>query len=157
MATKMTTSHGSRNLIVVINRINKTVTGPARLPKPCKFCGGLGHLAFGCTKKPRKPLKAKRSMKKIGRVGRATMQSNKEFLDSIPDEELYCYYCAYTGVHILLMRSHANAEHYYSRARHPELRNRNDLKVVSCDFHNADKGSLDGDDYLKILDERKRG
>lgn len=97
---------------------------------------------------------AKKPMKKIGKVGRKTIQSNKEFLDSVPDNELYCFYCKHIGIIWLLMRKEANAEHYYSRARHPGLRLDNSKKVVSCDFHNADKGSRDGDEYLKILKER---
>lgn len=105
--------------------------------------------------KPKKPLARVKRMRKIGKVGRATMESNKAFLDSIPDDELYCYYCAYIGNHYLLPREEANAEHYFSRARHPDLRNRNDLKVVSCRFHNKDKGSMDGDEYLQKLEARR--
>lgn len=100
-------------------------------------------------------MQAKKSMKKIGRVGRETMDSNKAFLDSVPDDELYCFYCQYIGVIWLLTRKEAQAEHYYSRARHPGLRLDNEKKVVSCSFHNKDKGSRDGDEYLKILDEEK--
>lgn len=107
------------------------------------------------THKPRKPLARVKRMRKIGRVGKATMDSNKAFLDNIPADELYCYYCAYIGNHYLLDRKDAVAEHYFSCARHPGLRTRNDLKVVSCRPHNKEKGSTDGDEYLKILDERK--
>lgn len=138
----------------MISRINKDGARPFKM-KPCTYCKGLGHLAFGCTKKPRKPMRASKPMKKVGRVGRATMQSNKEFLDSFSDDELYCFYCKHVGVHQLLERPRANAEHYYSRARHPELRLDNGKKVISCDYHNKDKGSLDGDEYLKKLDKER--
>jgi hypothetical protein len=104
--------------------------------------------------KPKKPMRVNRRMKPVGKVGKATMQSNKEFLDSKRDDELYCFYCVYIGAGWLMPRKYARAEHYYSRARHPELRLDNSKKVISCDYHNKDKGSLDGDEYLKILDER---
>lgn len=139
----------------MIERPKLTQKKPAKLPKPCKYCGGLGHLAFGCTKKPRKPLKAKKPMRKIGKVGRSTMASNKAFLDSKQDDELYCAYCLYCDIEELLPRTAANAEHFYSRARHPEMRLDRANLVISCPAHNRLKGSLDGPEFLALLDKEK--
>lgn len=136
----------------MIQRINKAGARKVTL-KPCKICSHLGHTAFNCPKKPRKPLLAKKRMNPIGKVGKATMRSNKAFLDSIPDDELYCAYCVVVGVEQLLDRKDANAEHFLSRARHPELRLDKTNLVVSCKMHNKMKGSMDGPEFIAILQE----
>lgn len=140
----------------MINRINKTGAKSVKLPRPCTYCKGLGHLAFGCTKKPRKPLRAKKPMRKIGKVGRKLSLSNKAFLDAIPADELYCYYCLFEGVEQLLARQEAQAEHFLSRARHPDMRYDKRNLVVSCARHNQEKASLDGPEYLRLLDQKRR-
>ncbi|HEU5187087.1 MAG TPA: hypothetical protein VFT87_01145, partial [Candidatus Saccharimonadales bacterium] len=53
---------------------------------------------------------------------------------------------------------YVNAEHPNSKARHPALRLAKDKLLVSCPGHNQQKGSMDIDEFLKILDgERARG
>jgi hypothetical protein len=126
--------------------------------KVCRKCGSPNHTGFHCYigRKPLKTtatLKATKPMKKIGKVGRATMASNKEFLDSFADDELYCFYCMFIGIEELLERKCANAEHFYSRARHPELRLDKSKLVIACTPHNAEKGSLDGPEFLIKLKE----
>jgi hypothetical protein len=140
---------------MTIHRINKDGSRKVTL-KPCKNCGNLGHTTFTCPKKPRKTMQRTR-MKPIGKVGKKTITLNKVFLDSIPEDELYCVYCQYLGIDNLLTRRTANAEHYLSRARHPELRHDLNNLVVSCSYHNKLKGSQDGPEFLKILDKQKEG
>lgn len=127
------------------------LTGPQVTLKPCKECGALGHTRFTCSKRPSKIMRSDKPMNRIGKVGRATQASNKAFLNSISDSELYCYYCLYEGNEYLLPRREAQAEHFYSRARHPELRLDKTNLVISCGAHNKLKGSLDGPEFLEKL------
>lgn len=141
--------------LTVINHINRDGSKSARLPKPCTYCGALGHTSMGCLKKPRKPLKATKRIRRVGKVTKKQMEFNKAWLDSIPDDKLYCFYCLHIGVKHLLTREEAQPEHFMSRARHPDLRYDPYNMVVSCQPHNKAKGSLDGFDYLKILEKEK--
>lgn len=144
---------------MTINRISNTQHGPARLPKPCKFCGTLGHLAFNCPKKPRKPLKAtkglttKKRMNKVGRIGKALSKQRNELLDELP-QPYKCFYCAFVGVETILEREFVNVEHTESKARHPELRFVKKNLVISCPGHNAMKQSKGVDEFLDSLQKQ---
>lgn len=131
---------------------NNQAKGENRLPV-CKRCGRLGHTAFFC--KPRKPLQVKKRMSPVGKVGRKTMAQNREFINSVPDNGLFCFYCLHLGIENLLPREAAQAEHFYSRARHPEQRLDITNRVVSCAYHNELKGSMDGDEFLELLDKQR--
>lgn len=130
----------------VIERPKLTQNRVGRI-KPCKYCGALTHLAFLCRKKPRKPLK------QLGKVGSQYADLREAFFKANPAEAYYCYYCLYVGIEIPLDKSQVCVEHYHSKARHPELRFTVGNLVASCHFHNKQKGSLDGDEYLEILKE----
>lgn len=123
--------------------------------KPCKFCGGLTHLAFGCTKRPKKPLNRAKRMRKVGKITKKLTEQRKAyFLDNpSPDGMYYCYYCLFLGVERPLTIGEVVIEHYKSRARHPELRFDRGNLVLSCEMHNKLKGSKDGDEFLEDLEQ----
>lgn len=139
----------------MINRINTEGDERVKLPKPCKYCGGLGDLAFGCLKKPKKPLKATKRIRRAGKLAEAYKILRQEFFRENPDGPYYCMYCQYINREIALERWEVNIEHYHSKARHPELRFKKENLVISCAFHNQDKGSRDGDEYIQTLDGKR--
>lgn len=142
------------NTIPVINRINKEGSKPVRLPKPCKFCGGLGHLAFGCRKRPKKPLKTKKRMKPLGKIGKALAKQSEDFKTELKPPYL-CFYCQYLGIDYPLEIEFVNAEHTQSKARHPAMRFVKEGLAISCPGHNEQKGSMDIEEFLIILDDEK--
>lgn len=139
---------------MAINRINTETTGPVKLPKPCSFCKGLGHLAFGCTKKPRKPMTAKKPMKKIGAVGKKLIDQRKEYLKAFPKPH-YCYYCVYLGIDEELEEKDVQVEHFLTKNNHPGKRFDWSNLVKSCAGHNKLKGAMDGPEFLKFLEDYK--
>jgi hypothetical protein len=92
-------------------------------------------------------------MKKLGKVGKELAELSKEYHDEHPGMQP-CFYCSYSGWENWLDKW--NAEHTKSKARHPGLRFNTSIWVISCEWHNKDKGSKDIDEYLDILDERKK-
>lgn len=139
----------------MINHINTEHAGSPK-PKPCSYCGALGHMAFGCRKKPRKPLQTNKRLSKAGKLAKAYTILRENFFRDNPEGPYYCVYCQYIGVEQPLERWEVNIEHYHSKARRPDLRFKKENLVVSCAFHNQEKGSLDGDSYIKKLDEMRR-
>jgi len=140
---------------VVIERINKTGAKSVKLPRPCTYCKGLGHLAFGCTKKPRKPLQAKKPLKKVGNVSSKLLDQRKAYLEAFPAPH-YCYYCAYVGIDEVLAEKHVQVEHFLTKNNRPDLRFDWSNLVKSCPGHNQLKGSTDGPEFLKQLDQIRR-
>lgn len=61
----------------------------------------------------------------------------------------------YVGIDVPLEKRNVQVEHFMSKARHPELRFEMSNLVASCRTHNRMKGSLDGPEFLKILDENR--
>jgi hypothetical protein len=114
-----------------------------------------GHTAFLCPFRPRKPLRSRKALKRIGRIGGQYAALRELFFAANPGPIWYCYYCVYIGQEIPLEKAHICVEHYYSKARHPELRFDVSNLVASCHFHNKEKASLNGPDYLEKLDEQK--
>lgn len=123
--------------------------------KPCKECGKLGHSAFSCPFKARKPLqtktqlKAKKPMKKIGNVTKKWLAVRQEWLKNNPPDHLGNYECHYCG--IAVRYEEVTLDHYLSRGRHPELRYVLSNLVPCCAPCNTDKSSLDGDEYKAKL------
>lgn len=137
---------------MVISHINTKGTGPAKLPKPCHYCGSIAHRPFGCRKRPKKPLK-RSPLQKTGKLAKAYGMLREQYLEANPGP-WFCYYCLHMGIEQELIRRDVNVEHYHSKARRPDLRFKMGNLVVSCAFHNKDKGSLDGDTYLKKIEDR---
>lgn len=137
----------------MINHVNTEQTGPARLPKPCTFCKGLGHLAFGCTKKPKTPLNRTGRIRRVGKIGQKLLDQRKAYFEDNPGNEHYCYYCVYVGIERVLTQQEAQIEHFRSKARHPELRFERSNLIISCAEHNKLKGSKDGPEFLEELGE----
>lgn len=138
---------------MTINRIAKSGTW-SKLPKPCKYCGGLTHLAFGCRKRPKKPMQAKKPMKKIGKVGKKLLDQRKEYLKAFPAPH-YCYYCLYMDIEIELEEKDVQVEHFLTKNNHPESRFDFTNLVKSCTPHNKHKGGMDGPEYLELLQTLK--
>lgn len=133
---------------MTIQRINAD-SKPVKLPKPCKYCKGLGHLAFGCRKRPKKP------MNKTGRISKLNAKVGRQFKkENPPNHEGYyeCYYCK-RWVPPELM----NPEHTDSKARHPEERTNQKKLVIACTPCNEAKGSLSAEEYIERLKKEKNG
>lgn len=127
--------------------------------RTCERCHKDGHTAFSCPSRPRKmiqtkkPLAAKTRIRNLGKMGKAYISLRKQYFEDHPGDEHYCYYCLYLDIEIMLTKRQAQVEHFLSKARHPELRLTKTNLVVSCAYHNKLKGSLDGPEFLQILDD----
>jgi 5-methylcytosine-specific restriction endonuclease McrA len=120
------------------------------MSKSCMYCSSSSHTGFSCVRRPRKPLQAKRPLSKSGKLAKAYAILRQDYLDTNPGP-YYCVYCLSIGVEQELTRGEVNVEHYHSKARRPDLRFRKSNLVVSCQKHNADKGSLDGDEFIQKI------
>lgn len=127
----------------------------------CKHCDKDGHTAFHCPFKSRaqmqsrKPLRPKKRMRKIGKITFSYRRLREEFFAYHGKDEYYCFYCKHIGLDMPMAPKYTQVEHFLSKARHPELRYDMSNLVPSCQYHNKDKGSLDGPEYLKKLDKQK--
>jgi hypothetical protein len=118
--------------------------------KLCKYCKALGHTAFGCRRKPKKPLKAKQPLSQAGKLAKAYALLRETFFTENKGP-YYCIYCLALGIRRELTKGQVNIEHYYSKARRPDLRFKKENLVVSCSEHNRLKGSLDGDEFIRKI------
>ena len=110
----------------------------------CSYCREIGHTAFTCRRKPRKPLQAKKRMKGIGAVGLKWIETRKAWIALHP-APYACYYCR-----VPLELAELTLDHYKSRSRYPSLRYKLDNLVPCCAPCNEAKGSMDGDEFIKI-------
>lgn len=113
----------------------------------CKFCNKPGHSQFACPRRPRRPLRGKRRIKAIGKVGRQWIVTRKEWIQkNLPDSGVWnCYYC---GVELHL--NELTLDHRLSRSRHPELRYELTNLVPACWTCNTQKGSRDAEEFLEV-------
>lgn len=139
----------------MINRINKDGARPFKL-KPCTYCKGLGHLAFGCTKKPRKPLARVKRMRKVGRVTQKLIDQRKEYLKAHPAPH-YCFYCLYLDMEEELDEKDVQIEHFQTKSDRPDLRFDYSNLVKSCALHNKLKADKSGPEFLELLDQIRIG
>jgi len=95
-------------------------------------------------------------MKKVGKIGKKLLDQRATFIAENPGP-YYCYYCLYIGVEEELDVAHVQIEHFYTKNNHPELRFARENLVLSCSFHNRDKGGTDGPEYLAKLDKQMKG
>lgn len=119
----------------------------------CVVCGANSLRGYCFRHKPRKPLQAKKRIRRVGKVGQKLLDQRKAYFEDHPGDEHYCYYCVFVGIEVALTQAEAQVEHFMSKARHPELRFERSNLIVSCGPHNERKGSLDGLEFLKILEE----
>src|SRR5688572_416366 len=112
----------------------------------CKICSSkcMGEYCF--RHKPRKPLQAKKPMKKVGRVSKSWQSAKELWWKKHPSGTFKCFYCKRP-----LERTEVTLDHFLSRGRRPELRNELSNLVVACWPCNNAKGSLSGDEYLERI------
>lgn len=123
--------------------------------RTCKRCKKDGHTAFVCPSRPRKQLQTKKRLNPVGKLGKKYITLREQYFQDHPGDEHYCYYCLYVGIEQALTKKQTQVEHYYSKARHPERRFDKTNLVASCAPHNKLKGSLDGPEFLEILEAGK--
>lgn len=118
--------------------------------KPCTYCGGLTHTSLMCQKKPRKPLIAKKPMKKKGPKTSKWLKFRKRYLGNHPpnsDGYYTCYLCCKW-----VKPDQVTLDHMESRSRRPELVfDESNIRIACWDCNNS-KGSLSTEEFL----ERKR-
>lgn len=130
---------------------------------PCKFHGVSTHSTFTCGLNPRrkpmkrgKPLKAKKRMKRIGKIGQQLLDQRVQYFQE-NDPPYYCIYCVFIGIDIPILEEDAQIEHGMTKNNHPGLRFSKDNLYIACSFHNEDKGGMDIDEYLEKLTEQLKG
>jgi 5-methylcytosine-specific restriction endonuclease McrA len=133
-------------------------------PKPCKNCGLLGHTPINCWQRKRRPIssskgveRSSRPIRQVGKIQQKWLKFRIAWFDTNPPDEYgfyHCYYCTYFNLGSSLTRKETTLDHYRSRSAHPELRFNEDNIVPCCWWHNSDKGSIDGDKYIEILQIR---
>lgn len=111
------------------------------LPKPCKFCGALGHIAFTCRKKPKKPLKVAKKLKPRGKYGQQWIVTRETWFKKNPAEFYICYLCGKR-----MTPAETTLDHVKSRSRHPELRFNLENLRPACWSCQEVKGSKDLDE-----------
>lgn len=115
--------------------------------KPCKHCGVVYHFSFQCPTRA-KPLKQRKPIKKIGKVTKKWLEVRKEWLRLHPQEHFQCTYCPK-----IVPRNEITLDHYKNRSAHPELRFDLNNLVPACAPCNYEKGSIDGDVFIKRYKE----
>lgn len=121
--------------------------------RKCKHCRKDGHTAFNCPQRPRKTLQTKTRLKS-GRYTAAYRRLREEFFEYHEKDVYYCFYCKHIGLDNPMPRKTTQVEHFYSKARRPDLRFEMSNLVPSCSYHNKDKGSMNGPEYLQKLDKQ---
>lgn len=141
---------------MTINRIPNTQDKPAKLPKPCVYCGTIGHSAFQCHKKPKRALQpksklvAKKRMKPLGKQGLKWIETRNLWFSLHPAERYDCYICS-----VSMAKSETTLDHIQSRGRHPELRYVLSNLAPCCGPCNEAKGSLSIEEYKRKLKNGK--
>jgi hypothetical protein len=129
--------------------------------KPCKVCSSVAHTAFRCPRKPRVAMKSNKGfrpgkrLRPVGKIGKALHDQRIQFLAE-HEPPYMCIYCLVIGIENFLVPEDVNVEHGESKARHPDKRFTKKNLYISCGYHNQDKSSMDIDEYIALLLERKR-
>lgn len=93
-------------------------------------------------------------IKSVGKVTTKWLRHRATWFDNHPPDDrgfYYCFYCKAIGVNEGLTRREATLDHWISRGRDPSRRYDDSNLVVACYFHNKDKGSRSGDEYIDII------
>lgn len=120
------------------------------MPMPCVICDRPSYEGYCFQHKPRKPLQTKRRMNKIGRVGKGWIATRKLWLMLHEGDNFECFYCKRP-----LEENELTLDHYKSRSRYPQFRDSLHNLVPCCLPCNQRKGSLSGDEFLKVIAEEK--
>lgn len=134
-------------------------------PKVCRICGVPGHQAINCytrrkniiTRKRFIQRGAKARLKPFGKTANKWLKFRQEYLDNHPPDDsgfYHCIYCVEMGLSSFLTRRQVTLDHWHSRTRRPELKFDDSNIVFCCAWHNSDKGSKSGKEYLRILRKR---
>ncbi|MDE1829379.1 MAG: HNH endonuclease [Thaumarchaeota archaeon] len=116
----------------------------------CNKCGKIGHTSLTCYSSPKRPIKIKKHMRKVGKIGRQWISTRNEWIQkNLPDKVWYCHYCnKELTINILTL------DHKLSRSRRPDLRFDLDNLVPCCWDCNSAKGSLSEEEYKRrIIDD----
>lgn len=120
-------------------------------PRPCTYCAGM-HTSLMCQKKPRKPLKTKKAVKKLGSKSVKWLKFRKRYLSNHPPntEGYYtCYLCKRW-----VKPGEVTLDHVRSRSRHPDLVFEEDNIRLCCWDCNTEKGSLDLEEFKEKANGR---
>lgn len=124
--------------------------------KECTYCGKSDHSSLMCFNKPRSNKPPNPDTKGYRNEKAAYAHWYRE---NPPDENglWYCHYCGEPLTNdrdkLDLGIQRITIDHYKSRSGNPHLRYEPSNFVPSCYTCNSEKGSLDGDTYIK---QRKR-
>lgn len=120
---------------------------------PCKICNNQYHTAAFCPRKPKKPIK------RLGKRGLLNKEVNAIWLELNPpddDGRWECYLKISPLCHVYVNYLTLNIEHSYSKVKHPELRERQDLLHPACPQCNRLKGSKDITDLIDKFPHLKK-
>ncbi len=126
---------------------------------PCKICGNKYHTAAFCPRKARKPIKIRTYIRRRGKRAIINSEVNSLWLEQNPPDELgrwECYLKISPLCHRYVTAETINIEHSYSKTRHPELRERQDLLQPACPQCNKLKGSKDVSDFVADFPHLKK-
>ena len=123
-------------------KINKLI----RMQSSCRYCLKTGHTAFYCPSRPRKPLQAKKPMRKRGKHFKQWMDTRDKWLEQNKAPYYFCYICDK-----MMTRTELTLDHIESRSRRPELRYVLKNLRPCCAKCNTEKGSLGLEEYLAKL------
>lgn len=124
----------------------------------CSICDSRYHYQSFCPRKPKKPIK-RSYIKKTGKRVALNKETNALWLELNPPD-MYGYWDCYLKISPHCLRrvslQDLNIEHSYSKTRHPELRDKQDLLQPSCQACNKMKGSKDVDDFVDSFPHLRR-
>lgn len=119
--------------------------------KQCKWCkeDNPKHWPYQCRNNPKmtaRPLKRF----KAGKVSHTWQRTREIWFRENYQDSYNCFYC---GRHLWIYE--VTLDHYLSRSRHPELRYDLENLRPSCALCNYEKGSIDGDIFVKRYKEQE--
>lgn len=126
----------------------------------CRKCGApclSGEYCFRC--KPRKPMQAKKPMRKVSQKTKEKRTATNEAWDKENPPDEWGYWTCYLRIHdwcpIRIDRTELNREHDKSKARHKELEH--DIKQIkpACGFCNGLKLSLTAEQAIKKYGQKE--
>lgn len=113
--------------------------------KPCKWCGGTNHLSFQCRDNPknanRQPIRAKKPMKKVGKVTKTWLKVREQWFKDHPAEWYNCSLRLVAECPGATRRSETTLDHIIPRSARPDLRYEYSNLQPACYPCNNEKSS----------------